>query len=84
LFALQAAAMQLARILASGSLFAGAALATLHTVKVGSNGNNFDPNSLQADVGDVVQFVFSSAVCPSSPVPPAEGIAPATKDMQWD
>jgi hypothetical protein len=66
--------MQLTHILASGSLFASAALAAVHTVKVGDNGDNFNPNSLQADVGDVVQFVFSSAVCPSRPPPLAVAI----------
>jgi len=54
--------MQLTQILASSSLFAGAALAAVHTVKVGDGGNVFNPNTLQAATGDVVQFVFSSSV----------------------
>ncbi|KAI9764287.1 MAG: hypothetical protein M1840_008578 [Geoglossum simile] len=53
--------MQLTRILASSSLFVGAALAVVHTVKVGDGGNKFNPDSLQASAGDVVQFVFASS-----------------------
>jgi len=52
--------MQLTQILASSSLFAGAALAAVHTIKVGDGGNVFDPDTLQAATGDVVEFVFSS------------------------
>ena len=51
--------MQLTQILAlGGSLFAHAAYAAVVSIDVGEDGLVMNPNSVKANVGDVVQFSF--------------------------